>query len=397
MKLALHIGTEKTGTTLLQEWLYHNRDQLSRQGYFLSQKIGFPNNRNIVSYFRQAPDDFWNRYNIRSEAGKKQFFATFLADFEAELKEASKTHHTLILSSEHLHSRLHEPEELDNFAEYCKRTFDETKVICYLRPQWAVHKSLFSTAVKTNTSVDFANFNDNISAESHYYNYYDLYRRWGERFGFEAMDFRIYDRNSFASGDLRRDFIDSVGGKPNVKALDFSIESANESVKLLCAHGLIGINKAVPLFSGGGVDKRNYYYKSIISNLDVLNAGEIVDEKAGKLADIFRESNTKLAKEAFGRDTLFAEPETPDKAGETFTASEVAAIVEKLVYTLTKRTSERILVDDDAETLRDVAIKTKAGEPITNEQSLALMKLAARARPAGGLIQQRIADWSKKG
>jgi hypothetical protein len=108
MKLALHIGTEKTGTTLLQEWLYHNRERLGQQGYFLSEKIGLPCNRNIVSYFRRAPDDFWNRYNIRSLDDKARFFAHFLEDLQAELDQAAQTNHTVIMSSEHFHSRLHD-------------------------------------------------------------------------------------------------------------------------------------------------------------------------------------------------------------------------------------------------------------------------------------------------
>ena len=74
MNLALHIGTEKTGTTLLQEWLYHNLDALGSQGYFLSTKIGKPCNRDIVAYFRSAPDDFWNQPRFQSKADKDRFF-----------------------------------------------------------------------------------------------------------------------------------------------------------------------------------------------------------------------------------------------------------------------------------------------------------------------------------
>lgn len=395
MKLALHIGTEKTGTTLLQQWLYHNRERLAQQGYFLSKKIGLPCNRNIVSYFRRAPDDFWNRYNIRSEADKARFFAHFLEDFEAELEQAAKSNHTVIITSEHFHSRLHAPGDLAAFAEFCKRAFSEVRVICYLRPQWDVHKSLYSTALKTNSTIEFRDFNRNLSADSQYYNYYNVYRRWGENFGFENLDFRIYNRKNFAGEDLRQDFLEAVGGDIDTEALDFRIESANESVKLLLGYALIGINKAVPLFSDEGMDKRNYYYKSIVNQLGVLNTGEILDDRTQEVADMFRNSNAQLAREAFQRDTLFPEPEYKAATEQYFTSLEVARIIEQLVFLFTRRTSRRLLFDEDADALRDVALKFESGEPVTRPEALQLMKLAARAHPNGALIQQKLALWSK--
>ena len=396
MKLALHIGTEKTGTTLLQEWIYHNRERFSHQGYFLSNRIGRPFNRNLVSYFCSAPDDFWNRHNIRSEAGKAQFFAHFLEDFEAELRLAEESHHTMIISSEHFHSRLHNPDDLAAFADFCRRNFSETRVVCYLRPQWAVRKSLYSTALKTNSVIELSEFDTALDPENPYYNYYSLYRRWGENFGFENLDFRIYDRKLFANEDLRQDFLEAVGGGVDKEALDFRIESANESVKLLLGYALIGINKAVPLFSDGGMDKRNYYYKSIVDQLDVLKVGEITDDRTQEVADALRSSNAQLAQEAFDREELFPEPKHTDAAEQTFTAQEVAHIIEKLVYAYTRRTSRRILFDEDADALRDAALKFENGAPVTAEEAIKLMQLASRARPNGGLIQQKLAKWTEK-
>ena len=44
MRGILHIGTEKTGSTLLQKWLYSNQKKLSNQGIYLSNILGIPNN-----------------------------------------------------------------------------------------------------------------------------------------------------------------------------------------------------------------------------------------------------------------------------------------------------------------------------------------------------------------
>ncbi|KGB83246.1 hypothetical protein JT55_02730 [Rhodovulum sp. NI22] len=393
MKLALHIGTEKTGTTLLQEWLYHNSSRLSQQGYFLSKKIEFPCNRKLVAFFREAPDDYWNFHALRSKEEKERFFEGFLQEFETELREAETSHHTTIISAEHFHSRLNAPEDLAAFAEFCKRNFRETKVICYLRSQWAVRQSLYSTGVKLHKTVPLSEFDAEIKEDNLYYNYYNLYRRWGSNFGFENLDFRKYDRKNFEKGDLRLDFLKAMGGDIDASVLDFSITSANESVKLLRAAAMIGTNKAIPLFPPHGVDKRNYYYKSIVNQIDALNVGEIIDDLAQEIADTFRDSNARLAREALGREELFSEPEQKQAAERVFSAQEVADIVEQVAFAYTQRTSSRLLFDGDADVLRDVALKYQNGKPVTREDALALMSLAGRARPNGALIQKKLNEW----
>ena len=44
MKIYLHIGTEKTGTTSIQGFMADKRDELLKQGILYSKSLGFPNN-----------------------------------------------------------------------------------------------------------------------------------------------------------------------------------------------------------------------------------------------------------------------------------------------------------------------------------------------------------------
>ena len=57
-KLYLHIGTEKTGTTLLQEWLYTNKKKKRKNGIYLPNQLEEPNNILLPTYF-QASLDHW--------------------------------------------------------------------------------------------------------------------------------------------------------------------------------------------------------------------------------------------------------------------------------------------------------------------------------------------------
>jgi ubiquinone/menaquinone biosynthesis C-methylase UbiE len=118
MKLVLHIGTEKTGTTLLQDWLYANKAALSEQGVFLSAVMGQTNNRKIVSYFQTSLDDFTRRNKIHSQAEKAAYFEGFEAEVWAEIKAGAAEHHTMVITSEHFHSRLCNRKEIQALAAF---------------------------------------------------------------------------------------------------------------------------------------------------------------------------------------------------------------------------------------------------------------------------------------
>lgn len=393
MKLVLHIGTEKTGTTLLQSWLYRNQERLGRQGVFLSDRIGKPNNRELVSFFRRAHDDFWFRYGFRTEEDKNRFFAGFLENFESELEAAARTHHTAVVSSEHFHSRLTVLSEVDAFAEFCRRNFSEVRVLCYLRPQWEVRKSLYSTALRTSSTKAFPDFQTDLTADNPYYNYLMLYNRWARAFGRESLDFRIYDRSAFLEGDIRRDFLTAVGSC-DPAALDYSLDSANERVARLMGSALIGVNKVVPLFAGERVDKRNAYFASLIYPVALLDRGEIFDDLAPQLAETFRESNNALARLAFGRETLFPDPAGGAPPPEFLSMDEVSQIIETLVEALVRGSANRLLLRDDGDVLRDAAMTLESGKALGREQAYALMSLAARARPKDASIRKKLEEWS---
>ena len=47
MKLILHIGTAKTGTTTLQHWFASNRESLQVQGIYYPNSLGKVNHRKL--------------------------------------------------------------------------------------------------------------------------------------------------------------------------------------------------------------------------------------------------------------------------------------------------------------------------------------------------------------
>ena len=87
MKCILHIGTEKTATSTIQQFLQLNRAELSGQGVSQSECLGKPcriDDRLFSAYFSARFDDFHLQNGIRSKDDKERFFAGFWDRFEAE-------------------------------------------------------------------------------------------------------------------------------------------------------------------------------------------------------------------------------------------------------------------------------------------------------------------------
>lgn len=393
MRLVLHIGTEKTGTTLLQDWLYSNQDELSEQGVFLSDLLGKSNNRKLVAYFRKDQDDFWTAKRIKTSQDKEKYFAHFLDEFAAEIREAEKSHHTMIITSEHFHSRLLVDAEVGELARFCRDHFTETRVLCYLREQSAMRRSQYSTAVKNGSGESFEEFKPEINENDQYYNYYDLAKRWEKNFGRTSLNLRVYDPRAFVDEDLRKDFLTAIGIPIDAKRLDFQTQSANESLKLLAACAYAAINRAVPLFTPNGYDPRNRFLKKIAQEVDELNRGEITDPFAPAIYKRFRESNRKLFVEYFDGKEIFERPAKSHRGDPPIEMAQVALIVGELVHKLTAAAGPRLPLDSDVDLLWDVALKCDSGESVTREEALRLLEMAHRSRPNRAAIKSKIEEW----
>ena len=143
----LHIGTEKTATTLLQEWLYANKAELSSQGIFLSAVAREGNNRKLVSWCQSKVDDWLRRQGVTTLEQKAELLQDFEAQFREEVVAASQSHHTMVLTSEHFHSGSSD-EEIARVKALTDELFDSTTVVCYFRDQADMAVSLHSTLLR---------------------------------------------------------------------------------------------------------------------------------------------------------------------------------------------------------------------------------------------------------
>lgn len=281
MKCILHIGTEKTGSTALQRWLAINDEKIVRDGVWYSAALGRQDNRWISVYGRSStrPDDGFTRAGINEKFSHQSFKAEIERDLGREIDEAVKAQcRFFFISSEHLHSRINQREEVKNVSSLLLKYFDEIEVLGYLRPQPELLQSRISVGIRQFTAGP-----QELETYKHrsYYDYYDLYKRWAEDFG--NLNFRPFKR----VGDITVDVCRILG-------LDHkkfkSLPRVNE--KLDYSAGLLSYNMRKYL-------DRHVLPRELVSipfgSLKLSHPIKISYELAKEISDIYMESNRLLS------------------------------------------------------------------------------------------------------
>ena len=187
MRLLLHIGTEKTGTTTLQRWFERNRETLQAQGLCYPTSLGPSNHRHLPVFARDSdkPEDGFYIRGIRSIEDHQAFRTWLIESFSQEYLKKSHLP-TWVVSSEQLHSRLLSSEMVERTKELLADKFDEIKVLVHLRPQVDVAVSLASTAAEYGGKVTINKFTA-VSERDLYYHYEKLVGRWEAVYGSENI------------------------------------------------------------------------------------------------------------------------------------------------------------------------------------------------------------------
>ncbi|EOJ7976327.1 coiled-coil domain-containing protein [Campylobacter coli] len=324
MTAYVHIGTEKTGTTSIQEFLYINKSIIQKQNYFFAQSIGIKNHWDLafLGYSLNKKDSYilnnslWNFQAIKQH--KKNIFS--------KIKDEVKFNHKIIFSSELLQSRLTRKREIVKLYTFFKKIgFTNIKVICYIRDANEMLRSLLSEAIKWEEIDSFElkeekeeyklGYKKNLFHFHHICNHKQTLQWWGEVFGKENLIVRLFDKNEFYQGDLLKDFIHSIG-------LEWDDEfiippKQNESLDLLGIDLLRRINKFLPLFCNNA---RNIFrgdlhhfavkhFTSKDSHLKFQPPKEIMQS----YINYFEESNEWVRKEFFPhKERLFSKKDLTD-------------------------------------------------------------------------------------
>lgn len=310
-RLILHIGSQKTGTTSLQQFLQLNRKILNKNGmdYPHFSQGGCTNGLPWVRHL--------NGVDVNS------------SDFR-ELKESIEKYDTVILSAEQLWSegRIYDPrpEEWKNvpYFEQCKQFFsqlgiDVFDIVVYLRRQ----DQYISSSWKQWVKVGFLTCMKEDVFEIPFYkmtcDYNQRIEGLEKIFGKDNIHIRLYGQEAFVGGNIYKDFCSCIGlswddefellgGYAN-RSLTFDVTEAIRRLVLQygCQERFL-IDVIFPTafrYSKKHPDPKGMSLYTFQEQVDIL--------------DKYHMGNQRIAKDYFDRDQLFSKP---TENGETWEANE---------------------------------------------------------------------------
>ncbi|MCX7384932.1 MAG: hypothetical protein NT133_26735, partial [Alphaproteobacteria bacterium] len=224
----LHIGTEKTGTTSLQRFLALNRAALMAQGVYVPASLAPaepPGSLNHSDLAALALADWRLEDRLRHQRGITtldnlvQFRTDTAAAFAAEIAAAPAECDTLLLTSEHCHSRVLLLHEVARLYEFLAPFAVGYEVVVYLRPQHDLAMSQYGMQLLAGeTGAEMlpplpypADYAMARTTDAAYFDYGRLLSRWAAIFGRAAVRPALFPEVISSNGDVIDDFCSRIG------------------------------------------------------------------------------------------------------------------------------------------------------------------------------------------
>jgi hypothetical protein len=289
-KAYLHIGVERSGTTTIQSFMAKNRDVFRHDGFLYPLAPGEENHVGLTILTADNPNHLSGLLplvGLGAGANVSEYSKQMLLEFEDEARKSGC--HTLVLSNEHLSSRLRTAKPITTLRDTLLGIAEVVEVIVYLRRQDEVVLSEYSMRVKAGYAEPFALKRTHLIK----YNYAALLDRWAAVFGREHISIRLFEREAFEGGDLIADFLHVIH-YPGSASLS-RVPPQNVSLDVTCLEYLRRLNRHLP----ARVDSRaNKARGTIVANLTALSTGEkprISSEEADEILNQYEESNRDVA------------------------------------------------------------------------------------------------------
>lgn len=198
MKLILHIGMPKSGSTSLQKGLARLRPQLREHGYLYPQgHVNRYNHACLVTGVedpRRFPSNFRAHYR-KSGGDPETDFRRWIDEVRAAVR--TEAPHTLILSGEPLF-KLEKPAQFRKLGKVLKEVAERIEVVAYLRKPSDFYISSAQQGLKISHKIrKFGPISYRVQLE-------------GYASMADAMHVYKYERSELPGGDVLRHFIETL-------------------------------------------------------------------------------------------------------------------------------------------------------------------------------------------
>ena len=298
-KAIIHIGTEKTGTSSIQQFLHDNQKQLKEEGIYYPRAMSKISGSQwaFVAAVHQQPwtIDAGRAFQLTNRRDSDLFRETFATKLSEEFA-ALKSPETLLISSEHLFGRLHLRICVARLKELLDPFVESYEVLTYYRRQDRVAVSLLSTRIKSGQSNLGGVLPEPDSAQFKNFNYFKKCMLWASVFGEDAMNARLYDNALQNSHTIVGDFCEAVGIGINGKVIP---KHLNPSLTREGMHFLSTLNKVFPKSQDGKIDHERVSLVQDVVDLCKGKHSPINRNQARKFYNQFRGGNEALRKRLF--------------------------------------------------------------------------------------------------
>lgn len=304
-KAIVHIGTEKTGTTTIQNFIAKNQARLQAVGFSTVTCFSTPNNRRLATYAMRLDrhDESHRRLGIVEPEPRLAFRARTQKALSDELAKLPDSVHTVLFSNEHCHSRLTVTDELETLKVLFRCFFDEIKILVYFRRQVDLAVSHYSTILLKDASSRKSVLPE-VNESDHYYNYFNLLELWSSVFDGENIISRLFPGNEISGKSVLDDFLEIL----SLPSLDHftPVGRMNESMSPVAQEFVRQINELFShshQFSG----RERYFICQKFANIFKGSGKRPAREEAFKFQEIFSASNERLRAKWFAdRDEIFS-------------------------------------------------------------------------------------------
>lgn len=294
-KLFIHIGTWKTGSSTIQYNLHRLKNDLETEGfYYLCKENKMVINDGAIRNFTEIEEDY-----IRQSREK----------FGKILEEKRKQGDPIFISSAEEFSG-NPFDGFKNVRAVAQNLFEVTKdfeldiyIIVYLRRQDDFFESLYQQSIRLGQSHSFHEFSEIYDASD--FNWYELLQAYAGIFGKDKMIVRRYHRKFLPEeNSLVQDFGQVIGSE--VAANFESTQSRNKGFSRDTLEITRIMNK---YFEGEERFQLRKIYDRVNAKLPFENYSFFTDSERALFLKKYEESNRVIAKEFFGENELFPEPD----------------------------------------------------------------------------------------
>lgn len=312
MKAIVHIGTPKTGTTAIQEFLFRNAAGLEDQGvhYHRDGQRRKPHFEFALAALSQVDEllhdtpGFRERYHARNLTEQSK---TAAPAFEALRQYRNDpTDRTVVFSAEQIWAFLRSERAIRAMNDLFSGSFDDVRYIVYVRHPAILLMSTYSTRLRheyDGTLDDFLMW----AMERGLLHYHDRLKMWQDIVGDDRFRVQLYDAGVFAKVGLLPGFCEACGIDPTNFRLP---ERQNEAMSLVATEALSATNAQFSLRDRNGSERRSRHFarREILKRAPGGERIGLLKDQLATLDEATREDTEKVRQTFFpDRSTLFEE------------------------------------------------------------------------------------------